>query len=50
MPDFIVTQTAKEFSDYNKKKAKEKMEGGLLALFVFVIGMGSICGLIGYFR
>lgn len=50
MPEFIVTQTAKEFYDFQKKKAKEQTIGALLALMVFVAGMSSICYLAGFFK
>lgn len=50
MPEFIVTQTAKEFGEYQKKKAREQAGNALLALFIFIVGMGSICHLAGFFN
>lgn len=37
MPDFIVTQTAKEYSDFKKKTSKKELKRFLLLLVLTVL-------------
>lgn len=45
MPEFVVTQTSKEFGDYIKSQKRKALRHGLL---VMAIGLAS-CGSIYYF-
>lgn len=44
MPDFIITQTAQEYSAYSKAKARKQAE----TVVVCLIFSAALCGLIYY--
>lgn len=42
MPQIVVTQTAKEYSDYTKKKAKEALNKSIATIIIFLIAITII--------
>ncbi len=42
MTEFVVTSTAKEYSDYTKKKAREQMQNDLIIIAISLICLAGL--------